>query len=187
MYDEVKKFYIVLNKTMKVFFDHCSHSFKTTFQRVMKDPRGWTSRGYSFDTTNDSTSADIIVRFETNVELEARFGHLSVFKEDLKGLSITVMNSVPKEIYINRNNWNRPPAAFQVVDEHKKRVDDHTRLMVYQAYIVQHELGHAIGLDHPSEETTEIVRNCHPMKQQSKDTSTCRANPWIHEFEKTNR
>lgn len=170
---------------MKVFFDHSSHFFNATFQRVMNDPRGWASRGYRFDTTTDRTSADVIVRFETNVELEARFGHLSVFK-DLKGLSITVMNSVPKEIYINRNNWNRPPASFQVVDEHNNKVDERTRLVVYREYIVQHELGHSIGLDHPKEETTEMVRKCHPMKQQSKDTSACRANPWI-QYVETNR
>ena len=52
---------------------------------------------------------------------------------------------------------------------------------------MQHELGHSLGYDHPTEKSGNPVRNdlknCHPMKQQSKDTSTCRANPWINFFE----
>ena len=59
----------------------------------------------------------------------------------------------------------------------------------YRQYIIQHEMGHAIGIyDHAHPIHDSIEGNCHPMYQQTKGTKgLCRSNPWLYPLTKKDR
>jgi hypothetical protein len=169
---------------MRVFVDRSANKYKTDFIRYALDERGWEGyHQYHFEFVQavEPGMAVTHIFFKTNAELERMFGHLSIYEKDLKGLSITD-SSIPDriKIYFNADNWKQPPDVFQVYDEKGNAVSRQERLTIYRQYLVQHELGHALGFGHP-EKQLEANKNmlCHPMHQQTKGTETCRANPWI--------
>ncbi len=159
-------------KEKKIFFTPSALSYKDEFSKYVNDPRGWRSEGYSFVFTKKKSESSISIYFKTNKELEKLFGHISIFKTELKGLSITDSTDKNKiKVYMNVDNWHNPPVAFEA--------NQKERLVLYRQYLTQHEIGHALLFDHPE----NILRSklCHPMQQQSKQMS-CKANPWISVF-----
>jgi len=135
--------------------------------KYANDSRGWGSMGVIFKEIGSIAKPCVTVFFKTNKELKKIFETVDTefFKTQLEGLSVTDRTD-PSDIklYINVQNWNYPPPNGIVRE-----------LQLYREYLTQHELGHAIGKDHPSKDLREF---CHPMTQQSKP-QRCKPNPWI--------
>ena len=176
-------FFLPVKKNqMHVFLDSSVEKYQIEFIEYTLDKRGWEGyRQYHFEFVDKVAPNTLLIFFKTNSELKRMFGHLSIFEKELKGLSITD-STVPDQvkIYFNVENWTNPPSVFKVFDEKGDAVSRAERLRTYRQYLVQHELGHALGFGHP-EKQMQANKNmlCHPMQQQTRGTETCRANPWI--------
>ena len=135
------------------------------FMSYANDEKGWISEGNKFHLVENKSDANVLVYFWNNTQLEQEFGSVPIW-EELRGLSITDSRDPKiKKIYMNSNNWEKPPEKSIFTD-----------LELYRQYLVQHEVGHALGKNHPSEILHD--RYCHPMVQQSK-SHDCKPNPWI--------
>lgn len=95
----------------------------------------------------------------SNDEIKSRFPALD-------GLSVTkYFDDQYSEIYMNQGNWELPPKNF---------TGNH---VTYLQYLVQHEIGHALGYSHVDPKSNPLY-HCPVMYQQSKGTHLCRPNPW---------
>jgi hypothetical protein len=131
--------------------------------RILNDPRGWSSFGYSFLPVLNVSQADIIISKESPANMERRFTD-----PELHGLSVTTryLDDTPTDIWINSKNWNSVPPDFVGSKS------------LYHEYVIQHEIGHALGLGH--EEPIHTYTTCPVMYQQTKGTrGICASNPWI--------
>ena len=153
---------------VSLYFDvDVTEKNKELFMKYANDSRGWVSMGVIFKEISSKDKPCVTVFFKTNKELQKIFENVdkNYFETHLAGLSVTDRTD-PSDIklYINVQNWNDPPSKGII-----------SNLQLYREYLTQHELGHAIGKDHPSEDLGEF---CHPMTQQSKPQK-CKPNPWI--------
>ena len=153
---------------VSLYFDvSVSDENKNKFMEYANDTRGWVSMGFVFKEIASKSKPCITVFFKTNKELQKIFENVDkhYFETHLAGLSVTDRtNPSDIKLYINVENWNKPPPKGIIKD-----------LQLYREYLTQHELGHAIGKDHPSKDLGEF---CNPMTQQSKPQQ-CKPNPWI--------
>ena len=94
----------------------------------------------------------------------------AMFTKKMNGFSVCYTVEGKSKIYINQENWETPPAAFTGSQE------------TYRQYVVQHEVGHALGMGHAEAQTENA--QCHPMYQQTRGTSQCSPNPWITKIKK---
>ena len=146
-------------------------------KNCMYDRRGWKSRGYRFVPARGT--ADITFYFMKPTHMDSMFGH----HERLRGLSVTATTpNGTSDVYFHLGNWNRPPAAFKSSSHRRTR---------YRMYLVNHEIGHALGFNHVTADTvaqhaakqrrsTQPTPSCPIMLQQSKMTlPLCRNNPYV--------
>lgn len=126
----------------------------------LNDPRGWHGQGWTFlvrGLKNQSRWKPFVhVRWWTNQQIVGWYG------PEFDGLSVCDrMDGAVTYITFNKENWDNPPGHFASTQD-------------YHEYIIQHEFGHAIGLDHP-----ELVGRgmCNPMDQQTR-RPPCTANAW---------
>jgi hypothetical protein len=133
-------------------------------EQVLVDPRGWKGYGYEMRRTSDPVEANIFVALVGDATIEKEFG------ATFKGFNVCKLTS-PAIVALNRDNWNTPPATFAAGDP--------DRVAMYRAYAVNHEVGHALGLEkHAAPRTGEP---CDVMVQQTRGTAPhgmCSANPW---------
>jgi len=130
-------------------------------RKTLADPRGWAGRGYTFVHRAHIQPVDVVLALCDKDEMDARFGHAP----ELRDLSVTNFGTRPARVYFHRDNWESPPPLFTGT------------LQSYREYLVQHEIGHALGRGHATEETDGGA--CPVMYQQSKGTSRCTPNAWI--------
>ena len=111
-----------------------------------------------------SVAINVDVDFEIHMTSAARMSVL--FPEThLRGLSVTDSGGKRPVVYLNAGNWNAPPAAFTG-----------SRAM-YRRYLVNHEVGHVLGLGH--EECTTPNAPAPIMMQQSRGTGACFPDPAV--------
>jgi hypothetical protein len=129
---------------------------------ILQDQRGWAGKGYSFTLLSSRKNADVIVMKRTNRQIRDLF----VDRPDLEGLSVANLAVTPTEIFINGRNWNNIPKDFM------------GSLDSYRAYLIQHEMGHALGYGHKQPHPDPQLP-CPVMYQQTRGTKNrCQVNPW---------
>ena len=135
-------------------------SMQTFITSTIQDSRGWRGKGYYFQQSATKQAADIIFYLKSNEDITAMF--------TMDGFSVCYTVEGKSKIYINQKNWDTPPSAFTGSKE------------TYRQYVVQHEVGHALGMGHEKPQTENA--QCHPMYQQTRGTTKCLPNPWITEI-----
>lgn len=132
-----------------------------TILHILRDHRGWAAQGVDF--VRDDNNAEVRVEMRTPAQLRSEFG--SAFGD----LSLCSSDGF---IYLNTRNWARPPANFG------DTMDNENKLRTYREYVVQHEMGHWLGL-WTHEDPVHVSFACPVMYQQTKGTKGhCRPNPW---------
>lgn len=130
---------------------------------VVTDARGWRT-GRALHITRRREKADIIVSLVDDEVLSERFRTLG--RGDLKGMSATTMGRRPAQVWINARRWKQgPDRRVTVRDAQGVPITcDSLRLHVYRTYVLNHELGHALGLPHAPPRDG----HCSIMTQQTK-------------------
>ena len=134
-----------------MFDSSCPSRFVSEATQYLMHPRGWTSKGYKIKPV--ATRPDVVIYFRSAEEMQKKYGKYKY----LKGLSVTDSRFYPTIIDIHAGNWNNPPHKFKGTTKE------------YRAYLINHEMGHALGYGH-----TKLGKGkCQLMAQQSKGTKGC--------------
>jgi len=119
--------------------------------------------------------SDWIVSLENSYFISTELDPLahSSNETSFKNLSVTMptYNGNQKITWFNLTNWNHVPAPL------------HSRYSIvdYRTYLINHELGHALGLDHPTIKQLEKLgqtTKCPIMVQQTKGLLKFQKNIW---------
>lgn len=120
---------------------------------------GWCQRRTCrFEKTRNIKQTNALLHVWPNSKIENTFPGMG-------GFSVTDLAQHPPRIYFNLENIRAPPATY------KGSKDE------YLAYVVQHELGHAIFkiTKHDEEDDRHpVTKMCSIMYQQTRGTTTCR-------------
>jgi Protein of unknown function (DUF3152) len=136
--------------------------FKTIAKETLNDKRGWPVAGLKFvDISNDNVNA------ESDFELilsEPEF--LPAYSESC---SVEYSCRVGKQVIINAKYWRESRPELKVP------------LLTYRQMVINHEVGHWLGLDHV--DCPGVGQLAPVMQQQSIALNGCTANPWPLEGE----
>jgi len=106
--------------------------------------------------------ADCVVTLTSNTTIR------EMFPPEFADKKLSVCNMQTREIFLNEDRWRR-----NIPDK------SHLPLPAYRAYVVQHELGHALGHGHPDAELTGSKHRPAPvMIQQTLGIGKYSANPF---------
>jgi hypothetical protein len=128
---------------------------------LVDHPHGWRN----LRVVDTKSEADAIVTLSPNHVMAKRFGR-RLLKDRL-----SLCNMKTREIWINEDRWQRA-----IPDESQ------LPLAAYRAYVLQHELGHALGLEH-AEHCTAPGIPAPIMVQQTLGIGMCAPNPFPTQFE----
>jgi hypothetical protein len=109
--------------------------FRAIAAPLLQSPSGWRKQGYHFIIVNDlghSPPSNLItITLTPQSVLDSKF-------PDFSNSRLSVCNMATREVFINEQRWLRHYA------------DDHSdlELPAYRMYVIQHEVGHALGFDH---------------------------------------
>ena len=136
---------------------------------TLRDKRGW---GKNITFTHTPTDPDVFIVFLTDMVIQQTFGG------EFAGLNVCQMTQ-PGIIAINHQNWVRPPEAYD-----PDHMDDTLRLEAYRTYVLQHEMGHFLGISGHAKPVRD--KDCPVMYQQTKGTgdTICDASPWPQQHER---
>lgn len=151
------------------FGRNMTESVKTEMRRYIFDARGWKALGYDLVEVEDvSRKCDVVIRLQSARAMNELYGDIP----RLRGMSVTDAGARPMRIDLHETNWFAPPDVYRANAELGM-----TREEAYRAYVVNHELGHALGYGHSDPTSGEA---CPVMYQQTRGTGhgLCVANPW---------
>lgn len=119
-------------------------SFREKIQSTLSDPRGWVKYGYNFvyvQSRPDKSVLKIILVSGDKAKNKcgSRLGGFSCYSPD------------ENNIYMNLNNWMGGSASTLPLDR-------------YRTYAINHEVGHRLGLGHPSETDCSNSEFCNANK-----------------------
>lgn len=130
-----------------------THAFAKAVDRTLADPRGWTRHGYAFERVEQATRRIVLASPQTVDRLCAPLqtrGEVSCRNGDL--------------VVINAKRWVLGAASYA------------GDLKGYRTYVVNHEVGHSLGLTHQS--CPAAGRPAPVMLQQTLGLGGCLKNPW---------
>jgi len=97
---------------------------------VIQHPLGWVRYGHTFKITNNPKEAEIQITLLPQAEMDKAFPSFAADR-------LSLCNMETKEIFVNEDRWlRRYPDMSQL------------QLPAYRAYVLQHEIGHALGKGH---------------------------------------
>lgn len=124
---------------------------------TLNDPRGWVTQGYSFARTDDTARADIVV------VLASPQTSADMCRPLITGGTLSCREG--RRAIITWYRW---------VHGHTDYGEDRTG---YRRYVVNHEVGHALGRGHVT--CPGAGRPAPVMMQQTKGLTPCTPNPWV--------
>ena len=135
---------------------------------ILNNPKGWNKYDVIFKDVTDTIEKSpkvIKVRFVTNNTMKHKYSGL----DNLSAYDIT-----SNEIYFNINNWDN--GGLDAFDHHNG-VDP---IMRYRTYVVNHEFGHSLGLDHikPTNRAGKRGPIMMQMTKGKKHIAPCTLNEW---------
>ncbi len=139
-------------------------TFRPIAATLVEHPLGWVG----LEVVADAQSADSVVTLTPDSVMATMFPDFAKEK-----LSVCDMNT--REVWLNEDRWRRTiPDKSQLP------------LAAYRAYMVQHELGHALGWGHA--EKCAVRGDAAPvMVQQTLGIGQCAPNPFPTQYELTNQ
>jgi hypothetical protein len=149
------------------------------FLRVINDSRSWPKRAEWTQSLNLSDGADwhVVLEKDSYIShwIETQYG----LRDTEKGLSVTFMDLKPRLTAFSFENWQRVPGPLQGL---YSRND-------YRHYVINHELGHVLGYDHPVRplELTNQAMEAPIMLQHTRGIANFRKNIWPLASEKIKR
>jgi hypothetical protein len=123
-------------------------------------PRGWAKEGHRFHHVARSTDRHphIHIQLVPQKVMDQKFPQFAAKR-------LSVCNMKTREVYINESRWKR-----SIPD------DSGLSLPEYRAYVITHEVGHALGKQH---ETCKGLGHLAPvMMQQTLGVGACTPSPW---------
>lgn len=143
--------------------------FRALATPLLLHPQGWTQFGFTFDVVTAAPPP----RTRTRTRTPKNFIRVTLTPDkDIKAMypdftdeRLSVCNLATLEIAINEQRWLRE------FDDDKSELE----LPAYRAYVINHEVGHALG-KHQHESKCTSRGKTPIMMQQTKGTGGCR--PW---------
>lgn len=136
--------------------------FRNMVIPLLQHPLGWAGQGYTFDVVQSPHAARrplITITLSPQHVLDRDFPE---FAKD----RLSLCNMATREIFLNEQRW------LDVYDDNKSNLS----LPAYRAYMVQHEVGHALGFGHTK--CKQPGAKCPIMVQQTRGTGGCAPYPF---------
>ena len=128
-------------------------SFTRVIRRVLGDPRGWRRAGYAFRLVDEQADVEIVLASPAMTDrLCAPLQTLGRYSCAQGGRAV-----------LNFARWEAGAPAYR-------------SLARYRIYMINHEVGHLLGLAHAYCSTAGALSPV--MVQQTKGVAPCRPNPW---------
>lgn len=131
---------------------------------MLQHPLGWAHQGYTFDVV---TSVAAATRAKPLITITLTPQH--VLDRDFPQFAkdrLSLCNMVTREIFLNEARW------LDQYDDNRSNLS----LPAYRAYMVQHEVGHALGFGHTK--CKQPGAKCPIMVQQTRGTGGCAPYPF---------
>ncbi|MBW3562133.1 MAG: DUF3152 domain-containing protein [Actinobacteria bacterium] len=140
--------------------DAATDGFAETVRAILEDPRGWERAG--FDLIHDPNAPNVVVLAEgpTVDELCAPY--------DTRGRYSCQLGRV---VALNADRWRSATPEWT------------GDLSTYRTYLVNHEVGHLLGLHHPTPQCPATGLPAAIMSQQSTELDGCLPNGWPLDWE----
>lgn len=133
-----------------VFVDSPDKAFRDFVWLTLDDPKGWRSRGYRFQRSSSAERADVTVKLVMPVPCDGIDPDLNCF------------HALHNTVYVNADRW-------------KHGSDTYTgSLQQYRQYVINHEIGHALGRDHVPLGQCDPEGHARVMSQQTRGLHGCK-------------
>ncbi len=152
-------------------------AFTLTVWYLLHHRQGW-RQAVAFRIVQDASKADVVVSLVPHAILARRFRALG--RPDLVGMSATQQRGPGEgaaQVWINAMRWMQGPDRAVTVAFPSGRLvrRPHERLDLYRTYLINHELGHALGIGHLPPRDGQ----CSIMTQQTRTLPQgARFQPW---------
>jgi predicted Zn-dependent protease len=127
---------------------------------LLTSPHGWTKYGFHFAVVDQKAEAHITITLTPQAVMDAMF-------PDFQNERLSVCNLITKDIFVNEGRW------LGIYDDNRSGMP----LPAYRMYVIQHEVGHALGCS-----THAVVSDpsqpCPVMVQQTKGTHGAPPHPF---------
>ncbi len=136
--------------------------FRKEVAEILNDPRGWRSDGIAFEEV--SSGAPMVIQLATSDQVPTFSSRCTSYWSCRVGANVV----------INQARWEGATDTWNA--------QEGTTLAAYRHMVVNHEVGHWLGLGHSN--CGGAGQKAPLMMQQSKGLNGCKPNPWPLDSEK---
>jgi predicted Zn-dependent protease len=134
--------------------------FKSTAAPLLLTRHGWAKYGFRFHVVDQRHDADITITLTPQTVMDTEFPE---FAND----RLSVCNLKTRDIFVNEGRW------LGIYHDNRSGMP----LPAYRMYVIQHEVGHALGV-HTHATVTDRQQPCPVMVQQTKGTEGAPPHPF---------